>query len=88
MSEDQEHIDAVVKYRDERDLAQFHDSKNHATATGGDVAELNELLLWKTNKESEQVARERVDRLLHASGWVVIGAMTQTSIGSLPHLPH
>jgi|GEM_PF-2301384 len=67
MSDNQELIDALVKYRDERDLAQFHDSKNLATANVSAAAELNELLLWKTNKENEQVARERNDAMVLAS---------------------
>ena len=33
----------------------FHDSKNLATAISIEAAELNELFLWKTIKESEQV---------------------------------
>ena len=53
-------IDALVKFRDERDWAQFHDSKNLAAAIGIEAAELNELFLWKTIKESEGVDRERI----------------------------
>ena len=45
----------IVKFRDERDWKQFHDSKNLATAISIEAAELNELFLWKTIKESEQV---------------------------------
>lgn len=60
MSDIQELIDALVKFRDERDWAQFHDSKNLATAIGIEAAELNELFLWKTIKESEGVDRERL----------------------------
>ena len=55
MSDINELIDALVKFRDERDWAQFHDSKNLATAIGIEAAELNELFLWKTVKESESV---------------------------------
>jgi NTP pyrophosphatase (non-canonical NTP hydrolase) len=60
MSDIQDLIDALVKFRDERDWAQFHDSKNLATAIGIEAAELNELFLWKTIKESEEVDRERI----------------------------
>ncbi len=60
MSDIQELIDALVAFRDERDWAQFHDSKNLATAIGIEAAELNELFLWKTIKESEEVDRERL----------------------------
>ena len=60
MSDIQDLIDALVKFRDERDWAQFHDSKNLATAIGIEAAELNELFLWKTIKESEAVDRELI----------------------------
>jgi len=60
MSDFQTLLDALVKFRDERDWAQFHDSKNLATAIGIEAAELNELFLWKTIKESEEVDRERL----------------------------
>ena len=60
MSDIQELTDALVKIRDERDWAQFHDSKNLAAAIGIEAAELNELFLWKTIKESESVDRERL----------------------------
>jgi len=63
MSGNQELIDALVKYRDERDLAQFHESKILATANVSAAAKLNELFLLKTIKESEQVARERLDKM-------------------------
>lgn len=48
-------IKALIQFRDERDWEQFHDSKNLATAIGIEAAELNELFLWKTIKESEEV---------------------------------
>jgi len=50
MSDIQEPIAALVKFRDERDWAQFHDSKNLAAAIGIEAAELNELFLWKITK--------------------------------------
>ena len=60
MSDIEHLIQALVQFRDERDWAQFHDSKNLAAAIGIEAAELNELFLWKTNKESEEVDRERI----------------------------
>jgi len=48
-------MEALVKFRDERDWKQFHDSKNLAIALSIEAAELNELFLWKDVKESEQV---------------------------------
>ena len=55
MSEIQDIIDKLIKFRDERDWKQFHDSKNLALAISIESAELNELFLWQTNKESDQV---------------------------------
>jgi hypothetical protein len=48
MSESSEIIQALLKFRDDRDWKQFHDSKNLATAISIEAAELNELFLWKT----------------------------------------
>ena len=54
-------IKELKKFRDERDWTQFHDSKNLATAISIEAAELNEIFLWKTIKESEEeVDKERI----------------------------
>ena len=50
----------LIKFRDDRDWKQFHDSKNLATAISIEAAELNELYLWKTIKESEEVDVEKI----------------------------
>lgn len=60
MSEIKEIISELVKFRDERDWEQFHDSKNLATAISIEAAELNELFLWKTVKESEEVNKDKI----------------------------
>lgn len=52
--------DALVTFRNERDWTQFHDTKNLATAISIEAAELNELFLWKTIKESEEVNQEKL----------------------------
>jgi len=44
-------IDAIVAFRDERDWAQFHTPKNLAAALAIEAAELQELMLWKTEAE-------------------------------------
>lgn len=51
---------ALLKFRNERDWEQFHDTKNLATAISIEAAELNELFLWKTIKESEEVDKEKL----------------------------
>ena len=47
MNDIKEITDALVKFRNERDWAQFHDSKNLAVALSIEAAELNELFLWR-----------------------------------------
>ena len=51
MSDIQEITDALVKFRDERDWAQFHNSKDLALAISIEASELNELFLWKKAEE-------------------------------------
>ena len=60
MSEILEITKALVDFRDERDWKQFHDTKNLATALSIEVAELNELFLWKSIKESDEVNVEKL----------------------------
>tara|TARA_B100000941_G_C27996523_1_gene298403 strand:+ start:12 stop:362 length:351 start_codon:yes stop_codon:yes gene_type:complete len=60
MSEFKELLTLLEKFRDERDWGQFHDSKNLALALSIEVAELNELFLWKNESESEELDRERL----------------------------
>jgi NTP pyrophosphatase (non-canonical NTP hydrolase) len=60
MTDYNEVIRQLKKFRDERDWKQFHDSKNLATAISIEAAELNELYLWKTIKESEDVDVEKI----------------------------
>jgi NTP pyrophosphatase (non-canonical NTP hydrolase) len=60
MSEIHDITKALVDFRDEREWKQFHDTKNLATALSIEVAELNELFLWKTIRESEEVDLERL----------------------------
>jgi NTP pyrophosphatase (non-canonical NTP hydrolase) len=60
MNEIKELTAALVQFRDERDWSQFHDTKNLATAISIEAAELNELFLWKTVKEAEEVDKEKI----------------------------
>ena len=53
MDKYKEVVEALIRFRDERDWAQFHDSKNLALALLLEASELNELFLWK--KESQAV---------------------------------
>ena len=60
MSEFRELMDALVQFRDARDWAQFHDTKNLAVALSIEAAELNELFLWKDSSASEAVDQEKI----------------------------
>ncbi|MCT4561313.1 MAG: nucleotide pyrophosphohydrolase [Crocinitomicaceae bacterium] len=60
MSEYQEVLDLLIKFRDERDWKQFHDSKNLATAISIEAAELNEIFLWKSIEDSENVDKNKI----------------------------
>jgi NTP pyrophosphatase (non-canonical NTP hydrolase) len=60
MSEFRELMDALVQFRDARDWAQFHDTKNLAVALSIEASELNELFLWKDSVASEEVDQEKI----------------------------
>lgn len=60
MTDIQEITSALLKFRNERDWEQFHDTKNLATAISIEAAELNELFLWKDARESENVNKEKL----------------------------
>jgi len=57
--------DEAIRFRDDRDWAQFHTPKDLALGLGIEVGELSELLLWKTEREvdaalEDERFRERV----------------------------
>jgi len=60
MNEIQTLISELVKFRDERNWSQFHNTKDLAMAISIEAAELNELFLWKTTEESELVDLNRL----------------------------
>lgn len=60
MDKYQQVIEALLQFRDDRDWAQFHDSKNLALAISIEAAELNELFLWKNDSNSEDVKLEKL----------------------------
>lgn len=53
-------IEELIRFRDDRDWKQFHDTKNLATAISIEAAELNELFLWKDVGDSEKVDDQRI----------------------------
>ena len=56
------------KFRDERDWAQFHNSKDLALALSIEAAELNELFLWKAPEDVdlEKLKAELADVFAYA----------------------
>lgn len=60
MNEFQLLIDELVKFRDEREWGQFHNTKDLALALSIEAAELNELFLWKRVEECENVDSARL----------------------------
>ncbi len=47
-------VDALIEFRDKRDWAQFHNSKDLALALSIEASELNELFLWKKPEEVDE----------------------------------
>lgn len=60
--------DALVKFRDERDWEQFHNSKDLAIAISIEANELLEAFLWKSPDEAkrEKIREELADVLAYA----------------------
>ncbi|MBL7559531.1 nucleotide pyrophosphohydrolase [Olleya sp. YSTF-M6] len=54
MSELKEITELLVKFRNERDWKQFHNSKDLALAISIEASELNELFLWKSNEDVDK----------------------------------
>ena len=65
MKETEEIMQALLKFRNERDWEQFHNSKDLALAISIEAAELLELFLWKKAEEvnADKVKEELADIL-------------------------
>lgn len=63
MSDTQQIIDALIKFRNERDWEQFHNPKDLAIAINVEAGELLELFLWKSPEEAdkERIKEELAD---------------------------
>jgi NTP pyrophosphatase (non-canonical NTP hydrolase) len=68
MKESEEIIQALLKFRNERDWEQFHNPKDLALAISIESAELLELFLWKKADEanSDKVKEELADIFSYA----------------------
>jgi NTP pyrophosphatase (non-canonical NTP hydrolase) len=60
MSDIKELTDYLIHFRDDRNWAQFHNSKDLAIALSIEAAELNELFLWKSTEEVETVEKQKI----------------------------
>ena len=60
-------IDAIKKFRDDRNWKQFHNAKDLALALLIEAAELSELYLWKDSSEAntERVKEELADVIIY-----------------------
>ncbi len=54
MKENEEIIEALLKFRNERDWEQFHNPKDLALAINVEAGELLELFLWKNAEEANK----------------------------------
>jgi NTP pyrophosphatase (non-canonical NTP hydrolase) len=63
MKENEEIIEALLKFRNEREWEQFHNPKDLALAINVEAGELLELFLWKNADEAnkEKVKEELAD---------------------------
>ena len=63
MKESEEILEALLKFRNERDWEQFHNPKDLALAINVEAGELLELFLWKNADEAnkEKVKEELAD---------------------------
>ena len=68
MKENEEIIQALLKFRNERDWEQFHNPKDLALAINVEAGELLELFLWKNSDDAkvEKVREELADVFAYA----------------------
>src|SRR4051794_17136250 len=64
MTDLEEILAAIRKFRDDRDWMQFHNPKDMAAAIAIEAAELQEVFLWKSSKESSEVAETKRERVV------------------------
>jgi NTP pyrophosphatase (non-canonical NTP hydrolase) len=68
MTEIKEIIDLLIKFRNERNWEQFHNSKDLALALSIEAAELTELFLWKGSEDVDvkELKEELADVFIYA----------------------
>lgn len=63
---------ALVKFADDRQWGRFHTPKNLAASLSVEVAELQEIFMWLTPQESEELSPEARLRVIDEVGDVMI----------------
>ena len=61
-------IEKVIKFRDDRNWAQYHNAKDLSLAISIEAAELNELFLWKEiwqHHDRKRIKEELADVLIY-----------------------
>ena len=68
MNEFKEITEAIIKFRDDRDWAQFHNAKDLAIAISIESGELLQTFLWKSPAEAkdEKIKEELADIFIYA----------------------
>lgn len=64
MSEIEQIINELIKFRDARNWEQFHNAKDLALAISIEASELNELFLWKNETEIKDVDPAKIEEEL------------------------
>ncbi|MGL1900714.1 MAG: nucleotide pyrophosphohydrolase [Fibrobacterales bacterium] len=59
----QETMDAILKFRNDRDWEQFHTIKDQCLGLGIEVAELQELFLWKNKEELSDTIENKAEAI-------------------------
>ena len=65
----------LIRFRDERNWSQFHNSKDLAIALSIEAAELNELFLWKNATEVEQAEKENRQKIADELADILVYAL-------------
>ncbi len=56
-------IDTILKFRKDRDWEQFHSIKDQCMGLGIEVAELQELFLWKNKQEISETIKNKSEAI-------------------------
>ncbi len=58
-----ETLDRIINFRNDRDWAQFHTIKDLCLGLGIEVAELQELFLWKNKQELSNILESKKEAI-------------------------